>query len=911
MRDNITMATDAEQPPADDAEEQVTHWLRQSVQQQKWTYLLRLMQKEQLSAVQSQWLIQQICDGDNTHVAKDLANKCPHEHLDCVLQQLVVRRNWRAVGAALQRGVSDPLLRWAVEEAGSVASDDDFRFHVVHFCPDDMLHSVVKGMVGRGQWRGVGGVLLRGATDAIFITIVEAILTLPEPSQALVTVMNYTQQDRLIWALKELLTRASLDVDVAHDDLVLEWFVQQVVGKVEDEGVIKDYIVPLSPVGQSSWLCSHLVTRGLWKAAAAVVQGSVCSAVLGWALSPSPKPTHCVSDSKMKHGGVAVPQDGSKPEDFALAESNALPHDEVKVQCEDDSRAAGSDAAQTSDASDVQHDDSALWRLVADCKLRTSDVSKMLQPGSQTKREDWPVQVYILQSQLQWSELTLNCFFVSVMHLVCSLLAEQDEHVHPASPDRPTEQAEVELSRAWREVMEYVHHDPTVGHEQRQASLQSVVRAMLRFECASLDQRVKDSLILTSLSQFIRHFHLAWTTGGLREDILLEVLSVTPLLPLAQVLAMSKMLRDKRWDVVRHASLCHVPDECRRVLVKTAVEEGRWSLVGQYLDTGHSLYDDQRVFLLEKAIDCRQWDIVQRLADSMTENAQRVAVLARVAQHADWDTVMNLVASGADLTDINRHQPDGMGVDECTQRRSQLQHLEEELRFRAGRSTVEDMIQEGDWPAVLFKLRQSSTKDGLALAVQAAVAEKAWPIVVQLVALGTDTDQRDSLLSQMVEAGCWGVCEALLQHGVSIPLSLHALPFFIHSRQWNLVSRALNLDDVSDDVRRHVIRRGMECGEGTVVGQAVLALRTPLTVEEREDIFTQALTHDCWQALPPLVSVADSTGHRHRDTVVVAAARHEQWWLVDECLRHGADVNLALEMNGELTVDRLPEWPSG
>ena len=132
----------------------------------------------------------------------------------------------------------------------------------------------------------------------------------------------------------------------------------------------------------------------------------------------------------------------------------------------------------------------------------------------------------------------------------------------------------------------------------------------------------------------------------------------------------------------------------------------------------------------------------------------------------------------------------------------------------------------------------------------------------------------------------------LLEQGVSVELCLTALPELMDMDQWTLVARVM-IYDVDDVVRRRVMQRAMERKQGTVVWQCVITMHSyRLSVEERKELFQEALSREVLQAIKPLIEVMDVTGIQHRDTVLPEAVEQHQWDVVDHCQLHHADIDM-------------------
>nr|KAG5696572.1 hypothetical protein BaRGS_030440 [Batillaria attramentaria] len=362
------------------------------------------------------------------------------------------------------------------------------------------------------------------------------------------------------------------------------------------------------------------------------------------------------------------------------------------------------------------------------------------------------------------------------------------------------------------------------------------------------------------------------------------------------------MLRDKRWDVISNAVLCRVWEDVRRSVLKAAVEQREWTTVKHMAD--HSLYDDERNWALMEAFYQGRWSVVIALAEFGHDRDQLRRIYRQVAKHAHWDTVIEIFDRGAEVRNVReeletanisrKRLPRLAVLAGYEYRLLQLYMLEDQVESEA--QNIEHAIQQNNWRAVLHKVRREASTFSLAL--HAAIEKEAWHVVVQLVRLGMDAAQRDSLFPEVIRRRQWGVGRALLEcgffdggeHGVSVELRRAALPQLVNVGQWILVARVME-HGVDDEERRQVMWEALDRREGSVVAHIISIMEDRVTVEERERVFQQALSQGVWQALKRLVEFKDLAGIGHRDVIIRSAAKHHQWDILTHCLRYGADID--------------------
>nr|KAG5685370.1 hypothetical protein BaRGS_013836 [Batillaria attramentaria] len=381
-------------------------------------------------------------------------------------------------------------------------------------------------------------------------------------------------------------------------------------------------------------------------------------------------------------------------------------------------------------------------------------------------------------------------------------------------------------------------------------------------------------------------------------------------------------------------------EETRRWYLQFLVEEKLWDIVKELAD--HSLYDDQRGWALGQALYDKQWDVMVLLADHGLTNDQLRRVYRQVAKHADWHTVRQLFERGVDMRVVceelmaanpsRERPPDRRRIERYRNQGEDVTELEEEYKarcehvakieaeykercreltemeraYRCQEMTVEQLLLSGQWYAVLTKLREG-TSDQTELVLHHAIQMEAWHVVMQLVRLGMDAAQRESLFSQVIRRRQWGVGRALLERGVSVELSRTALPQLMEADQWILVARVMELS-LDDTERRRVMQTALDKKEGSVVAHGISIMEGRLSVEEREVMFDQALGQGVWQAVKRLVEEKDNTGMAQRDKALIAAVeQHRDIVILHMLYESGACSNKELHqelMRNEASQDR-------
>ncbi|KAK7490281.1 hypothetical protein BaRGS_00018442, partial [Batillaria attramentaria] len=407
--------------------------------------------------------------------------------------------------------------------------------------------------------------------------------------------------------------------------------------------------------------------------------------------------------------------------------------------------------------------------------------------------------------------------------------------------------------------------------------------------------------------------------GRRREPKLLRLCFVVPLLVAQEV---NLTVRDKAME-----EMTDVWEDVRRSFFMSAVENREWEVVKQLAN--HSLYDDQRGWALGEAFSDKQWDVLMVLADHGLTDDQLRKVHRQVAKHADWHTVLQLFERGADLQcvreDLETANPcrdrlptpdemewyrrkfqDSPKMEKMyTERWERLRQFEAKYRERCSQlvkleevyaqrlTHFDHAVEENDWDVVMYGLQRGIDQEKIELTLKHALQAKAWRVVVLLVKLTMreSTVERDQFFLEAVKQHIWGAVRLLLERGVSLEACMAVLWYLVDARQWIPVARIMEYE-VDDNLRWSVMWKALNKREGSVVAHIIRIMKGRLSVTERGDIFQEAFYHFVYQALKPLVEEKDDTGIAQRDKALKDAVRHHCWDLVDQCTRHGADVDM-------------------
>ena len=930
------------------------------VERGRWCVLGTVLQRG-VSDSKHRWAIDEACKhASDKEITGYILPHCADSQLNPVLTPLVERGLWKAVGTVLKLGVSDSQHRWATNEACKHASHEEITGYILPHCADDQLDTVLTPLVERGLWRSVGTVLQRGINDSQHKWAIDEACKQASVLEITEYILPYCARNQLNLALTPLVERGlwkavGTVLKLGVSDSQHRWVIDEACKQASDKEII-DYILLHCDDNQLDAVLTPLVERGRWEAVATVLQRGVSDSQHRWAIDEACK--HA-SDEKVINRLLSLSADNQLDSVLPQLVDKGLWEAVGRVLergvCSDSQcRWAIGEVCNRGDNVYVEwcmwsflekdrlpqflYDGAdylltqliirGLWKLSATllCGVVRETLCRWAVVGDNTEPHDaafWNMVrnpwygardlCELCQSarrELPRSNCSLFCRRLS--HDLYDVLADSVmESVFGAWCTTQERRKEYKSTTGTSELVLRLLSEinpsvlsPTPGSEDRD-SVFSKLLPRLRPLCDEVSETTKYSdrkhhiFALHFIKSLMKHSYTRRTCTANTEGILM-ILATVPVVPDIQSVALRFMLRQKRWDVISYACLCHVWEQVRRQLFQAAVEQRQWSAVKRWAD--HSLYDDQRGWALEEAFQEKQWDVFLLLADYGLVESELMCVHYRLAKHADWDTVLQLFERGGDVTDVKelltgaKSRKAAYDKDDALKRQQraiELGRLESDLNARKkALKTLKRAAKQGDWSVVLFSLQRTPVVHHIHLALKAAVANGVWHVVRQLIKLGIDAAQRDSLFTRMVKQRQWGVCMVLLEQGVSVELCLTALPDLMDMDQWTLVARVM-MYDVDDAVRRRVMQRAMERKQGTVVWQCVITMHSDrLSVEERKKLFQEAFNREVFQAIKPLIEEKDVIGIQHRDSVLPEAAEQHQWDVVDHCQLHHANIDM-------------------
>ena len=860
-----------------------------------WEAVAMVLQRG-VSDPQRRWAIDEACKrASHEEIINCILSFTAYNQLDSMLTLLVERGLWEAVAMVLRRGVSYPWYRWATDEECKHASHEEIINYTLSLAADNELGSVLTPLVERGLWEAVAMVLRRGVSDPQRRWAIDEACKRASHEEIINYILSLAADNELDSVLTPLVERGlweavAMVLRRGVSDPQRRWAIDEACKYVLDEK-ISNCILPLAADNLLDSVLLQLVERGLWKAVFTVLQRGACNdSQCRWAIGEACKRANDADVEQFitpeRHSQVIY--DGANYfltpliirgqwRNAAMLLCGAIRETLYRWAVVGDNT--------------EPHDDAAFWNMVRNPWYGGRDLSKLCQSA----RCQPPGSLSFLSSQ-ELSEVLVESVMESVIEARCTTEQRRKGCKSTTGPSELVQRLHSEI-------------DPRVCSStpdtEDRDSVFSKLLPCLRPLCDEFRETTKYGdrktpfFAVHFIKSLIKHNNTTTQWTDSHEGILM-ILATVPVVPDVQSVALRVMLRHKRWDVISHACLTHVWEHVRRQLFQAAVEQRQWSAVKRWAD--HSLYDDQRGWALEEAFQEKQWDVFLLLADYGLVESELMCVHYRLAKHADWDTVLQLFERGGDVTDVKelltgaKSRKAAYDKDDALKRKQrvfELGGLERALNARkTALKTLKRAAKQGDWSVVLFSLQRTPVVHHIHLALKAAVANGVWHVVRQLIKLGIDDAQRDSLFTRMVKQRQWGVCMVLLEQSVSVELCLTALPELMDMDQWTLVARVM-MYDVDDAVRRQVMQRAMERKQGTVVWQCVITMHGDrLSVEERKELFHRALSREVLQAIKPLIEIKDVTGIQHRDFVLPEAAEQHQWDVVDHCQLHHADIDM-------------------
>ena len=544
------------------------------------------------------------------------------------------------------------------------------------------------------------------------------------------------------------------------------------------------------------------------------------------------------------------------------------------------------------DGDDTESDDTVFWRYVINPHYPVRDLCKLM-TALRRSREKGGME---LSSRLGWNKELCAVLYESFVHFVTETWVS-GQHTLSAVGE-VCEQARLLSAQMLEQI---TNREPGRGLQ-----IPRILRSVRELCCGDArDRHVWNPIFGVC---FIRNLVKQCCNTGqsiVSSEVIVSVLACVPVVPDIQSVALTVMLRHKRWDVIRRASLSGVWEQVRRRLLTAAMKQGQWGVVAQWAN--YTIYDDQCVEALEEAYTHKQWHAYLLLADHGPTELELMRVHYRLARYATWDVVLEMFERGADMIEcqegirpgkrlriLNRKKDDN----ERRPRYVKLLLLAEKWEKRMEElQSLEAALELQEWSVALHEINRRHRRHEIVLALKAALKNRVWHVAIYLIRQGIGARLCDRLFSLMLTHQQWDVCRVLLEEGVDPQLALDALPQLMEQNQWTLVARLMEYD-FDDALRRQVMKQALDRREGSVVWQCIIHMEHDhLSVEERQELFHEAFNRENWQAVKPLVEVKDDTGIQHRDDALLEAIEQHQWDVVDHCLLFRANINMLDEDN--------------
>ena len=837
-----------------------------------------------VSPARRRWAVREVCQ--HAHNILIEAKVVPHvapDQLEEIWPILVSRELWGSAIALLTRVASPSQRRWATEQACQLTNDWHIKRFILPFCADHQLHGILTVLVKRGAWQSVVSVLNRVVSPTRHVQAVHE--ACQHAAEHVITqhVLPHCADDQLDDVLGTLVARGlwrAVDVVLGRGASPPQhrWAMRQCSQEAEDEDFAQ-YILHHCTDLQLEDVVGVLAARGLWQCVSEALQRGVSVERHWWVVQEAVKTGDellivCTLPPEFSAEGLA-------PEDVGGIGS-ALQRLSCFLMC------------TWAEHEDAEVLDAAFWRYVVTRQMEVGELCTLITSLRRSRREASAR----LSEHLDWDSPLCDALYESVIHFVTETwLRGQGQHgSFPAAEIR--QQARL-LSA---QVLDHVGERKSGSSRDVPSSLRALYELCRQAKRDSDRQNLIFGLhfIQTlTLQCYKRREHAATI------DAILNVLTCVPVVPDVQSVALTVMLRHRKWDVIRRANLRGVWEQVRRRLLTAAMKQGQWSLVAQWAN--HTLYDDQSLAALEEAYTHKQWRAYLLLADHGLVEIELMRVHYRLARYASWDVVLEMFERGADMIECQEGIRPGKNLRLLDQKKDdnerrpryvKLRLLAEEWEERMEKlQSLEAVLEKKEWCVALHEINRRHRRREIVLALRAALASRVWHVAIYLIRQGIGARLCDGLFSLMLSHRQWEVCRVLLEEGVDPQLALDALPQLMEQNQWTLVARLMEYD-VGDVVRRQVMQQALDRREGSVVWQCIINMeRDHLSVEERQELFHEAFNRENWQAVKPLVEVKDDTGIQHRDDALLESIEQHQWDVVDHCLLFRANINMLDEDN--------------
>ncbi|KAK7481770.1 hypothetical protein BaRGS_00027018 [Batillaria attramentaria] len=875
--------------------DQIKFVLRDSVMRGLWERVIKLLVEIKNARIDDvrytqRWAVEEACRRADDDQVLQIISICDTDLINCVLIGAVEQCLWKRVKKLLveikNARIDDVRYtqRWAVEEACRFANDDQVS-QIISICDTDNIHHALTFVVKNGLWKRV-------------------IKLLVEIKNARIDGVRDTQR----WAVEEACKHAS------NEDFqeMIDWCENTQLNLVWTEAVKRGLFstackliewIKYGAIDSTSdtliWSNKETSKRGLWKMVRTLLATMQKTSTGGinyrkiWYVEEACKDAddddfesiaefcantqvNSVLTEAIKRGlWNTVSKLIERIREFSISDAGDIQRFAVEEACK---RADDTGLINVSRAVSITH----LAPITIELYRRRLD---RLSPKLKNKG---PGELFSVWAQLFLGSLSTGC---------CDLQSHSEKEMLQML-ELTASFNDTLLSKMFKQLKSVLDRNNRQNLTNASGELWSNMRSV--FKAGS--SREGDVYV---------HFFV-WCLN--KQGHLTSLSQVSLALTASQTVnpALQRLARTSMWE------------ETRRWYLQFLVEEKLWDIVKELAD--HSLYDDQRGWALGQALYDKQWGVMVVLADHGLTDEQLRKVYRQVAKHADWHTVRQLFERGVDMRVVceelmaanpsHERPPSRERIERLRNMGEDVTELEAEYRERCEHyakieadhkrrckklARLETKLSEKEanllyllhnknWYAVLCKVFQNATEEKVKMTLQHAIQHDAWHVVMQLVRLGMDTAQRDSLFSEVIGRRQWGVGRALLERSVSVELSRAALPQLMEADQWILVARVMELS-LDDTERRRVMQAALDKKEGSVVAHGISVMEGRLSVEEREVMYDQALSHGVWQAVKRLVEEKDSTGVAQSDKALKNAVEQHRWDMVDHCDKHGADIN--------------------
>ena len=877
------------------SDDQLIFALPTLVRQGMWEDVDRLLQHG-VCPTRHRWAVREACQRANDkNIIEYVLPHCADDQLENVLFALVTRSLWKSVNKVLHRVVSPAHHKWAIGEACQRAGPWVNTYIVLPHCVDNQLDDVLTTLVKRGLWKPVDRALRRGVSPAHHRWAIEEACQRASDFHIRWFILPHCADDQLDDILPTLVTKRLWEcVDRVLHRVVSparhRWAIIEACQQA-GSGVITEYILPHCADNQLEDVLKIVVAKSLWQSVSMVLQRGVSvthhrqalrevlqtgqDLFITWCMLPDYSAER-FRQTDWSHGDI---------------------WDKLTENVEGFIRRTLYIWATADDS--AEFDDTAFWRYVRNPHYEIKHLSKLLTSLRRSRQEVGDK----LSSRLDLDSALCSVLYESILHFVTETWVSGLEHTQwPAS--EVSEQA----SRWVTKIQEQI-----VKKEQScLVGMPYILHTVSKLCCQTTANNQRWTLMF-GLS-FVKHLiqQCRRTPSNASTDVILNIMTCVPLVLGIQCVALTVMLRHKRWNVIRRADLSGVWEQVRRRLLTAAAKQKQWSLVAQWAD--HRLYDDQCLEVLEEAYTQKQWRVYLQLADYGTTEIELMRVHYRLTRYAPWSVVLEMFERGADLIECQEGVRPGKNLrildqekddNERRPRYVKLLLLQKKFEKRMKKlKSLEAALKKREWSVALYEINRRHRRKEILLGLRAALTSKVWHVVIYLIRQGIGPRLCDGLFSLMVEIQQWDVCRVLLEEGVDLQLGLAALPQLMEQNQWTLVARLMEYD-VGDALRRRVMQQALDRREGSVVWQCIINMEHEhLSVEERQDLFHEAFNRENWQAVKPLVEVKDDTGIQHRDAALLESIEQHQWDVVDHCLLFRAKINM-LDEDGHTPNHRM------